>query len=48
LNKSISEKEEWEIIKPVCRELYDPVDEENIYSLHLEVIMKAMEHTKFI
>jgi hypothetical protein len=27
LNKSISEKEEWEIIKPVCRELYDPVDE---------------------
>jgi hypothetical protein len=30
LNKSISEKEAWEIIKPVCRELYELVKEGNI------------------
>jgi hypothetical protein len=30
LNKSISEKEAWEIIKPVCRELYELVNEGNI------------------
>lgn len=30
LNKSITEKEAWEIIKPVCRELYDLVNDGNI------------------
>ena len=30
MNKSISEKEAWEIIRPVCRELYDLVNEGNI------------------
>ncbi|MBV9176906.1 MAG: hypothetical protein JO297_07690 [Nitrososphaeraceae archaeon] len=30
MNKSISEKEAWEIIRPVCRELYELVNEGNI------------------
>ena len=30
MNKSISEKEAWDIIKPVCRELYELVNEGNI------------------
>jgi hypothetical protein len=30
LNKSISQKEAWEIIKPVCRELYDLANAGNI------------------
>jgi hypothetical protein len=30
LDKSISEKEAWEIIKPVCRELYDLTNAGNI------------------
>lgn len=30
MNKSISEKEAWEIMKPVCRELYELVNEGNI------------------
>ena len=30
LGKPISQKETWEIIKPVCRELYDLVNAANI------------------
>jgi hypothetical protein len=30
LNKSISQKEAWEIIKPVCRELYDLANAGNV------------------
>ena len=30
LDKSISQKEAWEIIKPVCRELYDLTNTGNI------------------
>jgi len=30
LDKSISQKEAWEIIKPVCRELYELVGAQNI------------------
>ena len=30
LDKSISQKEAWEIIKPVCRELYDLTNAGNI------------------
>jgi len=30
LDKSISQKQAWEIIKPVCRELYDLVNAGNI------------------
>ncbi|HZA08276.1 MAG TPA: hypothetical protein VE619_11285, partial [Nitrososphaeraceae archaeon] len=30
LNKSITEKEAWQIIKPVCRKLYDLVNDGNI------------------
>ena len=30
LDKPISEKEAWDIIKPVCRELYDLTSAENI------------------
>jgi hypothetical protein len=30
LNKSISQEEAWEIIKPVCRELYDLANVGNI------------------
>jgi hypothetical protein len=47
LNKSISQKEAWEIIKPVCRELYDLVNA-GTYNLHQEFITRVMEHTKLI
>ncbi len=30
LNKDLTEKETWEIIKPVCRELYELVNGKNI------------------
>jgi hypothetical protein len=30
LDKDLNEKETWEIIKPICRELYDLVGRENI------------------
>ena len=30
LDKSISQEEAWEIIKPVCRELYDLANAGNI------------------
>ena len=30
LEKDLTEKETWEIIKPVCRELYQLVDRDNI------------------
>ena len=30
LDKDLTDKETWEIIKPVCRELYELVDGENI------------------
>ena len=33
LNRSITEKEAWEIIKPVCRELYDLVNDGNIHCI---------------
>jgi hypothetical protein len=44
LNKSISQKEAWEIIKPVCRELYDLANAGNIaYIWHQEALKIALE-----